>query len=179
MSACDIILNSVDGVTVTLPAAIAWKEIGLLRSLAELDEGNQAEMPPIHLDFPAYVVKGIATYLLNPDRRSEEIPKPLTIPLKSCVKKWEMEFIKEMESYGFLMPLLECSCYLRVQALQSLLSAYLAQCIQEVAMSAPSIMEGAEHVRQLLRIENEWTRDEMVHLEKEMRYAKEIDPNVY
>ncbi|KAH9586350.1 SKP1 component [Trypanosoma melophagium] len=179
MSACDVTLNSVDGVAVTLPAAIAWKDIGLLESLAELDEGNQAEMPLINLDFPAAVVKGIATYLLHTDRRSEEIPKPLTVPLQSCVKNWEMEFVKEMERSGCMMSLLECSCYLRVHALQSLLSAYVAQRIREVAMAAPSIMEGAEDVRRLLHIENEWTQEEMVHLEREMRYAKEIDPNVY
>ncbi|KEG08348.1 hypothetical protein DQ04_07401030 [Trypanosoma grayi] len=179
MSVCGVTLVSADGVSVTVPGAIAWQQIGLLQGLAALDEGGTTEMPPVELDFPAAVVQGVVAYLVNPDRRVAEIPKPLTAPVDHFAKAWEMDFARDMERCDLLLPLLECSCYLRIDALHGLLAAFVAQRIEEISKAAPSIMEGAERVRQYLHLANEWTPEEMTHLEEEMRYAKEVDPGAY
>lgn len=179
MSVCNVVLLSMDGVAVTIPAATAWEQIGLLRGLEALDEGGCGAMPPVELDFSASVVQAVANYLENPNRRLVEIPIPLTASVEHFVKPWEMEFVRDIEKRVLLLPLLECATYLRIDALQSLLSAYLAQRICEISKSAPCIMEGAEQLRQYLHLENEWTPEERVQLGEEMQYVKILDPSAY
>ncbi|ESS65794.1 hypothetical protein TcG_10145 [Trypanosoma cruzi] len=179
VTACDIILCSQDGMSFTIPANIAWEHIGLLNALALLDEGGCAEMPPLELDYPELVVKYVSEYLMNTDRRLVDIPKPLTAPVSHFAKAWEMVLVRDIEKHQLLIPVLECSTYLRIDVLHDLLAAFLAERIQEISKAAPSIMEGAESLRQYLQLENEWTPEEMVHLEEEMRYAKEMNPGAY
>ncbi|RNF17080.1 uncharacterized protein Tco025E_05066 [Trypanosoma conorhini] len=179
MPACDVVLRSQEGVSFTIPAAIAWEQIGLLKALAELDEGGSAEMPPVELDYTERVVKFVVEYLQKPEKRSVEIPKPLTASLGNFVDAWEMTLAREIERHKLLIQVLECSSYLRIGELHNLLAAFVAERIHDISRAAPSIMEGAERLRQYLQLENEWTPEEMVHLEEEMQYAAKANPGAY
>ncbi|CCD15205.1 unnamed protein product [Trypanosoma congolense IL3000] len=179
MVTCDVTLVSSDQTHVTIPSAAAWQHIELLRCLVALDEGGCEEMPPIELGFASEVVQAIAAYLQQTNRIAVDVPKPLTVPLEQLVPAWEMEFVRNAERCELLLPLFECTCYLRITGLRNLLAAYVAQRVDEIAKEAPSIMEGAAKVRAYLQLENEWTAEEMEHLEEEMRYAKQVDPMAY
>ncbi|KAG8348697.1 Skp1 family dimerization domain [Trypanosoma vivax] len=176
---CDVTLVTGDGTAFTVPGVVAWQRIGLLRNLAAFDGGGSAEMPPVELDFGSNVVHGVVEYLRETSSGTVEIPMPLTAPLDHFVPAWEMEFARRMEQSALLLPTLECAQYLYVTELSNLLSAYAAQRIDEISHEAPSIMEGAAQLREYLRLDNEWTHEEMKHLEEEMRYVKAADPGAY
>ncbi|RNF10907.1 hypothetical protein TraAM80_01291 [Trypanosoma rangeli] len=179
MPACDVVLRSQEGVSFTIPAIVAWEQIGLLQALAELDEGGNAEMPPVELDYTELVVKFVVEYLQKPEKRSVKIPRPLSASLSNFAAAWEMALVRKIEQHKLLIQVLECCSYLRIEELHDLLAAFVAERIQEISRAAPSIMEGAERLRQYLQLENEWTPEEMVCLEQEMQCAAKVDPGAY
>lgn len=149
----------------------------------EDDEDEEEEVVPLKLsdlEYDKATLEATVYYAMLPDKqRTVTIQKPLPRPLAEVVYPWELEFMRKAEREGYHVQLLDIASYLKFEQLLNLCAAYLSVRLDEIARSAPTIMDGAERIRVFLQMENEWTEEEMVHLQKEMEYAKQVDPRVY
>lgn len=132
------------------------------------------------LEYDRATLEATVAYAMREDAdRTASIPRPMPRPLTELILPSEMAFMAAAEQRGCHVQLLDIAAYLKFDHLLSLCSAYMAARIEEIARAAGSIMEGAETIREFLRMHNEWTPEEMEHLRKEMEYAKLVDPRVY
>lgn len=104
---------------------------------------------------------------------------PLTAALVELVQAHEMEMLRRAEAEGYLAHLLDAASFLGFGQLMQLCCAYCSERIVAIAKAAPSIMQGASDIRELLCLENSWTAEEMEHLRLEMEYVKSVCPNAY
>ncbi|KAG5510632.1 hypothetical protein JKF63_06930 [Porcisia hertigi] len=190
------LMSNVSGHSVEIPLDTAKDLLGILNmdqifrsARAGADdaddsvEEDDSDAEPVKLEGTEYgneVLDVVRAYaMLPPDKRTTSIPRPLMQELRTVVYPDEMELVKKAEKEDYLVDLLNCALFLRFSQLSSLCAAYMAVRINDIAQAAPDIMEGAERIRKFLHMQNEWTEEEMVHLRREMEYAKSVDPNVY
>lgn len=127
------------------------------------------------LDCPKEALEVIRDYALLPSDQRTVIQKPLSDSLGNIITKHELELVETAAKKQYLTPLLETSLYLRFNALSDLCAAFAYERIRKIDAEAPDIMAGAEAIRKFLNIPNEWTEEEMGHLQKEMEFVASLE----
>lgn len=88
----------------------------------------------------------------------------------------DKEKLEKAMKANILIPLYDAALWIGFDTLRDICAMYLSAEIDQIACTASDPMEGAERVRQLLNMTNEWTDAEMEHLRKEMELSLALEP---
>lgn len=83
--------------------------------------------------------------------------------------------LQRAEEGDWLIELYDTAFELRFQTLKNICAIYLSHKINDIASRAMSPMEGAKQIRRFLRMRDEWTDEELRHLEEEMKLAEGME----
>lgn len=132
------------------------------------------------LAYSKEVIETVINYAQLPfSQRTNNIPKPLKRPWHETVQDHECKLMLKAAAEKTLVPLLELSLELQFRELTALCASFINVEAERIAKNASSIMEGAENIRKYLNVRNEWTDEEMVCLEEEMKLAKRSNVELY
>lgn len=134
-----------------------------------------ASPPELYMgDCPLLVMQLIAMFAQDFFYR----PRPLTLTF-DLLTPTDHKLLQRANDAGVLILLYDATFLLGFSTLKDVCAVYLSHLIDNIAVKAANPLEGAEEIRKLLHMPNEWTEEEMNHLRKEMELAIEVDPKAY
>lgn len=174
--------------TVTLSASVARRSL-FLSGLMEADTSGSATIDaPLDIEGTNVcvetvgLVKEYMDHFYGPEatEKPSVIPKPLPGALDKYISAWELSFINkkllvdgDVWQHDALVSVVNIAQRLEIADLRDLLAAWCAVQVDALCQGK-NMMDAAEHIRNFFSIPNEWSEEDMGHLQREMEYYESL-----